>query len=724
MTALRLLVLGAGAVVTEYYAPALRMLGWQDAHVVDPSPGAFASVRAAYPEAILHSVGFREALMDDALVAQVDAVVVALPNSLHEEAVELALQHRLHVLCEKPLARTRQACLRLADAAQRAQRILTVGMVRRLLPSLSMLHQAVLQRLIGDVLSIDVADGEPYAWLSESGSFFRPENGGVLADMGVHYLDLIEELAGELTPLRYRDDCRAGVEANVEYELKSSSVHPIRLVLSRTKTLRNTFVVHGTYGQLTVYKDRFDSCTWRSCATEQTTRLVPESSWEPTLQACFARQLEEFASAIADNSAPRVSAARAASTIGLVEWAYHHRESVGQVGASTCSREPRLTDGRICVTGATGFIGTHLVERLFESGHARVVAPVRNYRTCARIGRFPIELPRWDLLDYASVKASVAGARFVFHLAYGRDGPAGGRVTVEGTRNVVRAAVELGCESVVVLSSIYVFGQPNAEVDETWPLRPTGGVYGLSKAIMERVCFGLSSTFQTTRIVVLCPSCVYGPGGPTYIELPARLAREGSMCLIENGQGTANYTYVENLIDAMLLAAVSPAAHAQRFIVNDGWTTWHAYLGALLGPRVNELPSYTRQELENLHRRRARPSALDVGRRIVSDQQIRSLAKQTLVGELALGAAARVAPTFLERLRQIPAQPATSVRYASTGSGMDRPLPPVWLADLFGPARTTFVAERAQNILGWTPRVSLEAGMQASRAWLQDTGYT
>ena len=48
----------------------------------------------------------------------------------------------------------------------------------------------------------------------------------------------------------------------------------------------------------------------------------------------------------------------------------------------------------------------------------------------------------------------------------------------------------------------------------------------------------------------LLPSCVYGPGGTTFTELPAKLASEGSFAWISDGQGIANYVFVDNLIDA------------------------------------------------------------------------------------------------------------------------------------------------------------------------------
>src|SRR5579871_105036 len=186
-------------------------------------------------------------------------------------------------------------------------------MVRRLLPSFEMLRQALGQGMIGELAGIDVEDGEPYAWSSDSGAAFQPANGGVLADMGVHYLDLIEEIGGEAQPLTYRDDARGGVEANLDYTLETStstSTHraQVRLRLSRTRRLRNTFVCRGRRGELIVDKDRFDGCWWRSAQTGSETWLQPRTRRLPTLEACFAQELSDFVARVRGEEAPIVTA--------------------------------------------------------------------------------------------------------------------------------------------------------------------------------------------------------------------------------------------------------------------------------------------------------------------------------------------------------------------------------------------------------------------------------
>src|SRR5262249_32621624 len=146
------------------------------------------------------------------------------------------------------------------------------------------------------------------------------------------------------------------------------------------------------------------------------------------------------------------------------------------------------------------------------------------------------------------------------------------------------------------------------EADESAPYRPAGGAYGRTKANMERWCLMRAQNSGDTRIVVLLPSCVYGPNGPTFTELPAKLASQKQFAWISEGQGIANYVYIDNLVDAMIRAAQVPQAHRNRFIINDGWTTWRNFLDPIVSPWYAHFQSYQPGELAEAragHRRGA-----------------------------------------------------------------------------------------------------------------------
>ena len=115
---------------------------------------------------------------------------------------------------------------------------------------------------------------------------------------------------------------------------------------------------------------------------------------------------------------------------------------------------------RILVTGASGFIGGRVVEKLVRDRGARVRALVRDVAGAARIARFPVELVRGDVTDPPSVRAAASGCQAIIHCAYGNRGSATERhaVNVAGTRNVLDAAVAAQVDRVVHLSTLVVYG--------------------------------------------------------------------------------------------------------------------------------------------------------------------------------------------------------------------------------------------------------------------------
>lgn len=697
--------------VTECHLPALRRLGLAAyATVVDLSSATLKTLRRKFPEVKIRRGDFGRLSKEFLLGGLFDAVVVALPNWFHEEAVLGALENGFHVLCEKPLALTQQACLKMADCAQRVQRVLMVNMVRRRLPSMVALAEAFREDLLGDLVRIDVEDGEPFAWLSDSGAFFKKESGGVLADMGVHYLDLMEMLVGKLSPVSYQDDFQGGVEANALFRLTTSQGIPVRMKLSRAYQLDNRVVFQGSRGALVVEKNDFEGCWWRPKGSSTRRRLSAKNpfsmkGWSPTLESSFAQQWLDFSRCVQEGKSPPTTATQAASTVSLIEWAYRRRETTNLPGGSNrISGSPPLPRASVFVTGGTGFIGSQLIRRLFELGFDRLAVAVRNHRSCAEIARFPVKLLKVDLLSRRELESAMKGARWVFHCAYGRDGLFPSRITIQGTRNVVEAAIAVGCECVVVLSTAAVLGYPkDTTVDETYPYHPVLGEYGKSKMQMERWCLRRALTSGSTRIVVLNPSCVYGPGGKTYTATPLQMARDGSFCWIEGGRGIANYTYVDNVVWAMLKAASCRQAHGQRFIINDGHTTWRAFLTPFLGPWTNRTPAYSNQELSDLRKRAPRSPRL-------------TRLKGTLPAQMIREAVEKVAPDLLRRLRQW----QRSVSGPQLTSPLGSNVPPVWLADLFGTTSTIFSSDKARRILQWEPTISLEQGQELTVAWLRE----
>ena len=226
------------------------------------------------------------------------------------------------------------------------------------------------------------------------------------------------------------------------------------------------------------------------------------------------------------------------------------------------------------VTGATGFIGRHLARRLVRDGH-----PVRVLCRKGREAKLPkelagkIEIRQGDLRDRDSLVAAVRGATRVFHCAGlvsdWVNEEAVFATNVQGTRWLLEAAQEGGAERFIHLSSIAAFGTPAPPYfDDRSEYGNSRDAYSRSKAEGEKLALELHRT-AGLPVTVLRPAVVYGPEG-AWLEEPLAMIEQGKMFLLGGGAGICHPCYIENLVDAMLLAAEHPAAVGQAFIVADG----------------------------------------------------------------------------------------------------------------------------------------------------------
>ena len=171
----------------------------------------------------------------------------------------------------------------------------------------------------------------------------------------------------------------------------------------------------------------------------------------------------------------------------------------------------------VLVTGGTGFVGANLVRELIADGHSvRVLArrggDRRALEGCA------VEIAEGDLLDAASLRAAVAGARHVYHAAadyrlWAPDPRVLYRANVDGTRHLLAAAAEAGAERIVYTSTVGAVGIPKdgGPGDETTPvsLADMAGAYKASKFLAERVADEWAA--RGAPVVIVNPSAPIGP---------------------------------------------------------------------------------------------------------------------------------------------------------------------------------------------------------------------
>jgi nucleoside-diphosphate-sugar epimerase len=249
------------------------------------------------------------------------------------------------------------------------------------------------------------------------------------------------------------------------------------------------------------------------------------------------------------------------------------------------------TIGQRClVTGATGFIGGRLARRLARDGHT-VRCLARPSSDTAPLRDLGVEIVHGDLTSAPSLTHAVAGCEAVLHCgALVSDWATVGEiaaVNVGGTRNLLEAAVGASVKRFVHLSTTDVYGHPGgAEIAETHTASRFRNWYAQTKLEAEAEV-RVAQAAGGLDVVILRPATVYGPGSKDVIGEIARAIQAGHMLLLDRGRAIAGLCYVENLLDAVLLALSHPAAVNQAFNVTDGldvtWRTLSDDIAAGLG---------------------------------------------------------------------------------------------------------------------------------------------
>jgi nucleoside-diphosphate-sugar epimerase len=285
---------------------------------------------------------------------------------------------------------------------------------------------------------------------------------------------------------------------------------------------------------------------------------------------------------------------------------------------------------RFLVTGATGLVGAHVVDRLLARGdHVRVL--VRRPDAADTLRARGLEVHRGDLTA-AATDGCVEGIHVVVHCAAtvdtGGDAALLWPVNVEATERLLEASARAGVGRFVHLSSTAVYGAAAPPIAEDAPKRPSGG-YGRSKWAAEEALWRHHA--RGLPGVALRPCVVYGAGDRHAWPTLLGLSRRRVLPLPRRGRRLLDLVHVADVADAVLAAAAAPAAPGRAYNLTDGES--HSYrdiLDALAaatgrGPAILPLPSAGLRLLARLGRRAARLRVLDLDLHYAIDAARRDL---------------------------------------------------------------------------------------------------
>jgi predicted dehydrogenase len=320
----RLAVVGCGAVAQIHHVPAIAASDRVEAAVlVDSDPKRARELADRF--------GIKEVATDYRdLPGQVDGAVVALPNSLHAPVSIELLKRGVAVLVEKPMAMTVAECDAMIEAARAGRAVLAVGLDFRFFESSLLVRDLLRDGLIGPVRRFDLRQGVIPRWPFATDFLLKKEmaGGGVLADFGVHVLDLLLWWLGDLTATDYRDDALGGVESDCEMTLATASGLTGKVEISRTRNLRNTCVFEGERARLEVGIWDSDPEVRLSIADSEVAlagRARRAGETGLNFLDTFIRQIDDFARAIRLKRDPFVPGAEGRRSLALIESCYAQR---------------------------------------------------------------------------------------------------------------------------------------------------------------------------------------------------------------------------------------------------------------------------------------------------------------------------------------------------------------------------------------------------------------
>jgi len=326
----------------------------------------------------------------------------------------------------------------------------------------------------------------------------------------------------------------------------------------------------------------------------------------------------------------------------------------------------------VLVTGATGFIGSHLVRRNLAEGH-RVRALVRPGNSLGiDLQDRGVEVAWGDLTDAQSIREAVAGSDVVFHAAATVTDWAPRKqfeaVNVQGTENVCRESLQAGVQRLVFVSTCDVFGlREGIVIGEDSGYHPWGEPYPDTKIRSSQLAMDYNE--KGLPVSMVYPCWVYGPGDKTFMPLLADAVATRQMLYFRRG-AILWMSYIDNVIDLLMLLAEHPKAPGHGFLVHDGTCL-------TLEDMCDRLAAVL--QVKRITRRIPYWLAYSIGWVV---QNIARLLRKKL-----------------------------------------RPLVTTYSVKIMG-SKLQFTIEKAQKMLGWTPPVSCEQGLETSFRWLKglDTG--
>jgi predicted dehydrogenase/nucleoside-diphosphate-sugar epimerase len=599
----RIVIIGTGEAAAVLHLPAALASDLIEvAALVDPV------VERAKALALRYGVAPQIGSSLDDIEAKVDGAIIATPNDTHRDLAIDCARRGIHCLVEKPLATSVADAEQICRAATEHSVVLAVGYAMRFRNEVVLVKRLLETGYFGDIRRFHIQHGTLGGWSPASRFNLdkRASGGGVLINSGTHFLDLTLYWFGYPDACEMLDDASDGPEAHCIVTL-SYCIGGRRfdgtMRLSKLFDLDAGIVIETDRGMLVLRGD-LSSLSFRPRNAPQLQMTLEERGKLPFHRKAsnFQLQLEDFVAASRGQRPPLVDGGQGLLSMRLLDQLYSCRRQLSELGARDAEqrtsrlRSPNMRTAeamKVAVFGASGFVGSTLVERFQRKG-IDVSPAIHSSGNAWRLARHGIPLRSVDVLSRADVAECLRGCTHVVNCTRGSD-----EVMIGGLKNLLAEAAKQQVRRFVHLSSIAVYGQrppPEAKFEEC-VARPTPGSYGAIKLRQDQLVARAHANGLSCAI--LCPPDITGPYSAFLSGVLADM-KSGSLALVDDGITPINLVDVENLCHAIELALCIESADGRRMFITDGEEiAWQDLTDELmaLAELAAPLPSLPRAEV-------------------------------------------------------------------------------------------------------------------------------
>lgn len=543
-----------------------------------------------------------------------DAVHVLVPPQHHPEVSIMAMDKGCHVIVEKPMAVTKSDAERMSAAAKRNDVLLCAIHSKVFDDAPSRAIAMAKNGVLGEIVSVEafyIYDARRNPAVLEEGAqhshWSYKLNGGIIQDLMPHPASMIMEFVEEIEELHHVG-CNRGVlpsawQDEIRVLLKSEDLTAYISVSLSEAPDTISLTIKGTKG--VVHADLFNNIVVLQKKSDLPRAIIRarsgfQLSWQYLKGALgnvvkFALGridksggiepvIASFYEAVKNGSDSPVDPDKSVRVVELMERLWPSPPKIAEPTAPTKRRRNAPT---VLLTGASGFIGTHLINRLLAEGQS-VRALVRpNSLRAGRLKMVDVDIFEGDLTDQSALHEACQGIKIIYHL--GSDMSPNWqdqfRVTVQGTKNIIQGALANEIDRFVHISSLTVHQvaavADGGLVNEDAPYRQhmdTMGAYAYAKIKTEELVLSANQQ-EGLPATIVRPGIVIGPLGRLFFPHLGYRYKDKVFIVIGNGDNVLPLTYVENTVDAIYRASQSTAAVGEAFnLVDDGKVSVNDYL--------------------------------------------------------------------------------------------------------------------------------------------------